>query len=480
MNFGMRWRCIALACLALGVLAATASARGAHPIRVEAHSSSGTSAVRMWATVRTQPTTRCWGSAAHAGKRLELPRVTTFSNGEAEWRWQIARGTSAGRWTIRVRCWLTSGHRTASTRVSAAGLPGSRRTSGLAVRGSLRPVGDKSGTGGGGRNLYPLGECTWWAQKLRPDLPWFPDRTGEALNWAYSAAKRGFPVDGTPEAGAVVVFQPGQYGAARTGHVAYVTAVDGPRIWISESGWRDFGAGHVREVEWSGLSFIHKKDRSRDGGGSGGGDGDQGGGGSDGRTPPEIYTHHVHHTCANNRCGLKLHTGPGYTRYLSHALLPDGTTIEIRCQTTGERVTGADGTSSDVWDRLADGRYVSDYFVDTPGMSGALSPPIPLCAGAPPDYDRTTPFFTYHVNGTCADGLCGLRERTEPGYAAYPVTAIFMDGTPVNIVCQTTGDSVGNTTVWNRLSDDFYVSDFYVDTPGGSTGLTFTDSIPRC
>jgi hypothetical protein len=95
--------------------------------------------------------------------------------------------------------------------------------------------------------------------------------------------------------------------------------------------------------------------------------------------PPVTYRYYVYHTCANGHCGLNIRTGPGYTHYAVTRVLSDGTAVDIVCQTRGESVSGADGSSSNVWDRLAQGDYAADFYIDTPGMTGSFSPPIPQC-----------------------------------------------------------------------------------------------------
>lgn len=96
-------------------------------------------------------------------------------------------------------------------------------------------------------------------------------------------------------------------------------------------------------------------------------------------TPPTAYPHHVYHTCANGACGLNARSGPGYSAYPVTRVFRDGDPVNIVCQTTGESVTGIDGSSTNVWDRLVEGDYVTDFYVDTPGMTGSFSPPIPHC-----------------------------------------------------------------------------------------------------
>jgi hypothetical protein len=57
----------------------------------------------------------------------------------------------------------------------------------------------------------------------------------------------------------------------------------------------------------------------------------------------------------------------------------DGNSVDIVCQTRGEAVSGKDGSSSTVWDKLAQGDYAADFYINTPGMTGQFSPPISQC-----------------------------------------------------------------------------------------------------
>ncbi|RXS83875.1 SH3 domain-containing protein [Streptomyces sp. TM32] len=52
--------------------------------------------------------------------------------------------------------------------------------------------------------------------------------------------------------------------------------------------------------------------------------------------------------------------------------LAEGARVQIRCQRHGQRVSGPYGTS-DIWDNIAPGQYVSDAFVHT-GSSGMVAP----------------------------------------------------------------------------------------------------------
>lgn len=58
------------------------------------------------------------------------------------------------------------------------------------------------------------------------------------------------------------------------------------------------------------------------------------------------------------------------------AALPDGTVINVVCETTGTTVTSDAGTS-DIWERLDTGAYIPNVFTDT-GFDG-FTPNIPRC-----------------------------------------------------------------------------------------------------
>jgi uncharacterized protein YraI len=77
----------------------------------------------------------------------------------------------------------------------------------------------------------------------------------------------------------------------------------------------------------------------------------------------------------------------------------------------------------------------------------------------------------YRVTSTTS-----LNARTGPS-ATYPVVRSYAPGASLSVVCQATGQKVGTTAVWNRLTSGAWVTDYYVSTPSNTR---FTWALPRC
>ena len=107
-------------------------------------------------------------------------------------------------------------------------------------------------------SAYARCNCTAWAHSKRRDLPL---TLSHARYWAGRAAANGFPVNGTPRVGSVMVMQPGVQGAHRRyGHVAYVVGVRGNIVTVSEmNGGRGCRVNVNRYRVTRGVSFIHYK-----------------------------------------------------------------------------------------------------------------------------------------------------------------------------------------------------------------------------
>ena len=152
------------------------------------------------------------------------------------------------------------------------------------------------------------------------------------------------------------------------------------------------------------------------------------------------------------RTTIHSYSGPG-TAYPVRSTIAANAAVRIVCQTFGPKI----GTTT-VWNKLIDGTYITDYYTRTPTKPG-YSAPLPGCA------------FPYQTT------INSLSRRHGPGtaYAAY--SSALPAGSLAWITCQQAGTKVGTTSVWDRLSDGSWVTDYYVATPSKTT---YSAPIRRC
>ena len=80
-------------------------------------------------------------------------------------------------------------------------------------------------------NSYPIGQCTWGVKEM---APWVSNWWGNANTWAIYASAQGYRIGNVPVAGAIAVWDGGEYG-----HVAYVTDVQSENsIQVLESNYK--------------------------------------------------------------------------------------------------------------------------------------------------------------------------------------------------------------------------------------------------
>ena len=155
---------------------------------------------------------------------------------------------------------------------------------------------------------------------------------------------------------------------------------------------------------------------------------------------------------ATGTSALNARSGPGTGNPIV-GTIATGSALTLGCQAPGTKV----GTSS-LWDKLTNAWYVSDYYVSTPSKTG-YSAPLPRC--------------TYPFQVTPAGGLtvrAGLS-------VSSPARGHLAAGALAWISCQRTGKRVGTTSVWDKLTNGNWVSDYYLST---LNKRTFSRPLPRC
>jgi putative chitinase len=173
--------------------------------------------------------------------------------------------------------------------------------------------------------------------------------------------------------------------------------------------------------------------------------------------------------------GVNARKGPGSNFPVVRGIA-NNSQIEIVCQVHGEVVNG-----SDIWNKLADGTFVTDYYCDTPNFN-AFSPPIPMCQSeaqpspvAPqlaPVHQSAPSTYQHHI----VNAPAGVNARRGPG-TGFAVVRLIPNGSAIDITCQVHGEVVNGSNIWNKLADGSFVTDFYCDTANFNK---FSPPIPVC
>jgi murein DD-endopeptidase MepM/ murein hydrolase activator NlpD len=140
--------------------------------------------------------------------------------------------------------------------------------------------------------------------------------------------------------------------------------------------------------------------------------------------------------------------------------LRTGNRVTLVCQVTGQTINGRVRTTN-IWDKIADGRYVSNAYI----RRGALSPCPPT--PAPPLTAPTAPANASATSavGTVDSGSIPLNIRAAATTAASVVGSL-RTGNQVTLVCQVTGQTINGrvrtTNTWDKIADGRYVSNAYI------------------
>lgn len=90
-----------------------------------------------------------------------------------------------------------------------------------------------------GVHYFPYGYCTYYVSQKRT-VTW----SGNAGTWLSGASRAGLKIANKPQTGSIMVTSEGGY----TGHVAYVEAIDGDNVTISEMNYKGFGIVSSRTI----------------------------------------------------------------------------------------------------------------------------------------------------------------------------------------------------------------------------------------
>jgi len=132
------------------------------------------------------------------------------------------------------------------------------------MRGAILPVRQSSRLAIRQTNVFPYGQCTWYANERYHQLhgTYVPWRTqANAWQWRARATEFGWHVSVRPIIGSILVLQPSVQGASRLGHVAVVEWMNRDGSFIASS--MNWGARRAAVTQWKffpgpGVSFISR------------------------------------------------------------------------------------------------------------------------------------------------------------------------------------------------------------------------------
>ena len=112
-----------------------------------------------------------------------------------------------------------------------------------------------TGVGTGKSRVFPYGQCTWYvAQKVV--VPW----SGHAKSWLVNARAYGRQTGSVPRVGSIMVMNEGGWMGRMYGHVAYVEAVNGVWVTISQMNYTGYARKSVRTLrnnDWRIRGYIY-------------------------------------------------------------------------------------------------------------------------------------------------------------------------------------------------------------------------------
>lgn len=332
--------------------------------------------------VGTSPRRHCRGGVRMAGWRAYLPDLKTDRTGGGRWRWKVGDDVPAGTWNVRVRCRLADETVLGKLKLHVpAGPQTGTGVRGLVAPGSMsaEPAHQKGLSQGvlGVTGSQAVAESRPSSTPSPTPSPTGPQTSPPGIELLAPAAGETVSGEVTVEAsspGPAVRFEafysqyPGVPGTAAW-HVLGTVAGRGDGFAIAwdttevpNQGLPSQQTVLVRAIGLRPRGEAGDADTRRVSVANPSGDGS--------------YRYHVLGACATgDDCEVGLYAGPG-TSFPSLGNRAEGDAVDVACQEMGG--APAELLPDDVWDRLSDGAWIADRYVDTPGVGG-FSPPIPAC-----------------------------------------------------------------------------------------------------
>jgi hypothetical protein len=117
--------------------------------------------------------------------------------------------------------------------------------------------------------------------------------------------------------------------------------------------------------------------------------------------------------------------------------IPDGQVVTVTCETSGQTLTDSAGFTSNLWDKLASGGYVSNVYLDT--QVNGPTPGLSACSSAPPPPPSTGPISP--VTSRVWAGYVGVAQGVTAVQSTWKV--------PKVVTCN--GSSSSNVFIWDGI-----------------------------
>lgn len=129
-----------------------------------------------------------------------------------------------------------------ATRSTSASTRSSRKPGRAATTRTSPAASNRESVGSNPYAAYSSDQCTYYAEeKMHEETGLWMPLFGDAWRWADGARRAGWTVTSTPVVRSVAVFPKGAFGSS-VGHVAWVEAVSGGRVRITDFNWNGQGA----------------------------------------------------------------------------------------------------------------------------------------------------------------------------------------------------------------------------------------------